>query len=91
MYVAAELGTLDFPFFLEDPWILVPTLLPKGRHRNQLIKSIENILREDISGCILPFDRIAARVCAFILVERHRAQGEKLITQVLNCEYRTGA
>ena len=25
-YVAAELGTLDFPYVLEDPWILVPAL-----------------------------------------------------------------
>lgn len=44
--------------------------LPAGKRRSQLLTAVEEILREDFVGRILPFDEAAAREYAAIVVSR---------------------
>ena len=48
-------------------------ILPPGRRRDALALAIEAILREDLDGRILPFDRAAAREYADIAAARRSA------------------
>ena len=48
-------------------------ILPTGRRRDALALAIEAILREDLDGRILPFDRAAAREYADIAAARRSA------------------
>ena len=48
-------------------------LLPPGKRRSALAVEIENMLREDFSGRILPFDSPAAIAFAEIAAERRQA------------------
>ncbi len=48
-------------------------ILPAGQRRERLRAGIEGMLREDFAGRILPFDREAARVYAFIAAARRAA------------------
>ena len=48
-------------------------ILPTGRRRVALALAIEAILREDLDGRILPFDRAAAREYADIAAARRSA------------------
>jgi len=48
-------------------------LMPPGKRRSALAVEIENMLREDFSGRILPFDSPAAVAFAEIAAERRQA------------------
>jgi predicted nucleic acid-binding protein len=48
-------------------------LLPDGRRRRELQAAIVPIFREDLAGCILPFDSEAADAYATVAVDRRRA------------------
>lgn len=48
-------------------------LMPSGKRRSALTVEIENMLREDFSGRILPFDSSAAVAFAEIAAERRQA------------------
>ncbi len=54
-------------------------ILPSGRRRTLIAKSIESMLQEDFSGRILPFDRKAASASALIRANR-RKLGKKIQT-----------
>ena len=47
--------------------------LPEGRRRDRLLAEIEQMLQEDFSGRILPFDSNAARAYARIAAARRAA------------------
>ena len=52
-------------------------LLPMGRRREQLLATVEAMLREDFAGRVLPFDRQAARAYAEVASSR-RAAGRRI-------------
>ena len=52
-------------------------ILPPGQRRERLLTEIEQMLREDFGGRILPFDSYAARVYALIAAAR-RATGNPI-------------
>ena len=49
--------------------------LPKGRKRDDLVAELSEVLRDDFSGRILPFDSAAARAYAIIKAERRVSGG----------------
>ena len=52
-------------------------MLPAGRRRDRLALEIENMLRDDLGGRVLPFDRAAAREYGLIAAGR-RSMGRPI-------------
>jgi len=74
MWVGKRLATdLYFSAVGEAEWRYGVAILPTGRRRDALALAIEAILREDLDGRILPFDRAAAREYADIAAARRSA------------------
>ncbi len=74
MWVGTRLATdLYFSAVGEAELRYGVAILPTGRRRDALALAIEAILREDLDGRILPFDRPAAREYADIAAARRSA------------------
>ena len=65
-------------------------LMPSGKRRSALAVEIENMLGEDFSGRILPFDSPAAVAFAEIAAERRQAEAD-FTGRCPDCRYRAVA